>query len=221
MSTLLSGGGYDAGPQQNQEAAQQKSIQLATQNIQNAFAGFNPDWYQQQYQNVLASEEPQEQQQFKQASNQLGFKLADQGLGKSSQAKQLGESLASAQDTAQQGLASGAQSEVNQLKQQQEQAESNLIGEASVANTPGTVAGQAYNTASTLQSPLSAQPIGQLFGNWSNAYLAGTNAAGVNATNASQGLGSIGYGGGGDLPLGSSGSTGYGSSFMNSTSTVK
>lgn len=200
----LFGGGSDnqAKVQQQQYYDNKRAIKGATKNIQDSFAGFNPGFYDTQYKNLVAAAEPQEQQQFQQASDQLGFKLAGQGLGKSSQAKKLGESLGAQEAVAQQGISNAAHGQVNQLKQNVNQSESNLIGEASVANEPGQIAQGALQTASGFQSPLSLQPVGDLFQNWANTYLASRSNTGTNAGNAG-------------LPLSSSGSNGYGSSFMN------
>ena len=208
-SLFSSSGNQQAAQQQQQEQWQQQILGKVDNKITNEFAGYNPNFYTKEYNDLVASQEPQVQQQFATAGKNLGFKLANQGLGKSSQAKQLGESLTSANATAQENIANQANSQVNTLKQNVNQAEGNLISEANVANNPGQVAQQGLQVASGFQSPLSAQPVGDLFQNWANQYLAGSQNSGINAGNAGQGLAQ--YGG---IPASSASSGGYGSSFM-------
>ena len=200
----LGGGGVDSGPQRNAQVGQQKAVEAATGRINAAFAGFNPNFYAKQYKTLLDSQLPAEQQQFAQTKDQLGFKLANQGLGKSSQAKKLGESLAAQEDVAKQTIANAAQGGVNSLRQNIEQSRSNLIGEASVANQPGIVAGQALNTAAGFSGPSVMAPLGQLFAGWANTYLQGSNNNSVNNTISALS---------GALSGGSRGGSGYGSSF--------
>lgn len=210
----LFGGGSDnqAKTQQAQYYNNKRAVTSATKDIEGTFSGFNPKFYDEQYRNLVAAAEPQEQQQFKRTSDQLGFKLASQGLEKSSQATKLGESLRAQEDIAQQGIANQAHGQVNQLRQGVNQTESNLIGQASIANNPGEVAQGALQTASGFQSPLSLQPVGDLFQNWANVYLARSQNSGVNAGNAGAPL----LGGG---AFGTTG--GYGSSFMQPVQTVR
>lgn len=208
------GGGGDggAGAARNNQVQQQKAVTAATDRINQTYAGFNPRFYDEQYQKLVKSQMPAEQQQFSQAKDQLGFKLANQGIGKSSQARKLGESLTAQEDIAKQTIANAAQGNVNQLRQNIEQSRSNLIGEAAVANQPGSVANQALMTANSFQGPSVMAPLGQLFAGWSNTYLQGTNNSQVNNTIAAlNGL----YGSGSR-----SGSSGYGSTFNNPVTVV-
>src|ERR1035441_1220872 len=93
-----SSSGSDMRAQQQQ---QQAAIQSGMGTINNAFAGFNPQFYQgieSAYKNYAT---PQLYQQYQPITNQLGYKLANQGLlGSSSDQylhQQLGQQMGQAQ----------------------------------------------------------------------------------------------------------------------------
>jgi hypothetical protein len=161
--------------QQKQQSAQDAAIKGATQQINSAFSGFNPQFYQgvaNAYQNYAM---PQVQQQYQDTSNRLGFKLANQGLGSSSQARFLGGQLQDTMSNAQTQIGQQAVQQQNQLQQQIGQEKSQLIGQAQVANDPGAIAAQSLGVAQGFQTPSSFAPIGQLFNNFATQYLGNQN----------------------------------------------
>jgi hypothetical protein len=162
------GGASDLVKQQKQ---QQQAIENATKQINQSFAGYTPDWYQQQTSKFESAQMPQLQEQLGQTQKQLGFQLAGQGLGDSSAAKQLGESLSTEYGKQQQNVAQQALAQTQGLQRNIEQARSNLIGEASASQSPSTIAQQSLNVASEYAAPSAMQPLGQMFQNWSNMYL--------------------------------------------------
>lgn len=195
-----------------QQKQQQAAIASATDSINKNFAGFNPGFYQG-YTNAnvnygLGQLAPQLQQ----TQDQLGFKLAGQGLGKSSQADKLGESLQTETGNQKQNIVNNALGATNTLEQNVNQQKSNLINEANVANDPASVANQSLGIASGFSSPSPIAPIGQAFGNWANTWLGASNSKTYGSSLPS----SASYGGNG------SGSTygGYGGSLMNPVSSV-
>lgn len=201
-----SSGGADAAVAQ--QKAQQAAIQAATNQINKTFSGFDNNFYNQRTQAYENYALPQLGQQLQQTQNQLGFKLAGQGLGRSSAAKQLGESLATETGVQKQNIANEALAQTNQLKQNIAQQQSNLISQANVANDPSSVATQALSTASSFNAPSSFPALGQAFSNWANMYLGKVNNSIYSNPNMASVNSPFNY----SLPT-SSYTGGYGSSF--------
>lgn len=169
-------GGNNSGDLQAQQAQQQKALSGAINQINSAFSGFTPAFYGgvgQAYQNY---QEPFLQQQYKNTADQLGFKLANQGLEGSSQSRNLNSQLANTLGQAQTQVGQGALAQEQQLQQQVQQSHSNLISQAEAASDPGQVAGQALATASSFGSPSQFQPIGNMFTQFAQNYLGSQNA---------------------------------------------
>lgn len=155
--------------QHTQELAQSNAVGQVNQ----AFSGFTPDFYKgigTAYQNYA---EPQLQQQYQSTANNLGFKLANQGLGDSSQAGFLNSQLANTMSQGQNQIGQDAVGQENQLKQQVGQEQANMVGQAAVSTNPGAVASQALGVAQGFQTPSTFQPIGQLFSQFGQQYLGG------------------------------------------------
>ena len=170
----MSFGSSDAGAQARaQQEQQQKQIEQATSQINKSFAGFTPQFYNQRAQAYENYALPQYQQQFQDTQNQLGFKLAGQGLSDSSQATQLGEKLGQQGSQAQQQIAQTGIQGAQSLQQQVEQERQNLIGQANAASDPLSVANSAIGTAASFTAPSAFAPVGQFFQNFANTYLAG------------------------------------------------
>lgn len=171
------GGSGNAASLQQQQQQQDAAITGATNQINNAFSGFNPQFYQgvgQAYQNFAM---PQLQQQYQNTANQLGFKLANQGLGDSSQARMLGGQLNDQMASNQAQIGQQAIQQENQLQQQVGQEKSNLIGQATASNAPGQVGAQALGIAQGFGTPSTFAPIGNLFNNFATQYLGNQNNA--------------------------------------------
>lgn len=155
--------------------SQQKQLEMAQNNavgqVNNAFSGFTPDFYKgigTAYQNYAM---PQLQQQYQNSSNQLGFKLAGQGLGDSSQAQFLGSQLANTMSQGQTQIGQEAVNQENQLKQQVSQEQANLVGQASSSQNPNYAGAQALGVAQGFGTPSTFAPIGNLFNQFGQQYL--------------------------------------------------
>jgi len=194
-------GSSNAGDQlAGQQAQQQQWTDQSVQNINNAFAGFTPQFYQgvgQAYQNYQM---PLLQQQYQSNKDQTGFKLADQGLQNSSQAQNMYNQLNQANSQGQQQIAQGALGQQQTLQQQVSNEQANLIGQAQTATNPSAIGQQAISNAASFAAPSSFQPLGQMFNNYATQYLGNQQNNAYNpATLAllSQYGGYGGYGGGG------------------------
>jgi hypothetical protein len=202
------GGGGDAAAQARQQQQQQEQwTNQATTGINQAFSGFTPDFYKgvgNAYQQYAL---PQVQQQYQNSANQLGFKLAGQGLQKSSAANTMGNALANTMSQAQQTVGNTATQQENQLKGQVAQEQANLIGQAQTTSQPTQLSQMALAQAAGSASPSSFAPVGNMFNTFGQMYL-GNQAANTyngfsgnylnNITNP--GLFSLLGGGGNSLP---------------------
>jgi len=189
-------GSSNAGRQMADQQAQQEALtNQSVANINKAFAGFTPDFYKgisTAYQNYQM---PLLQQQYQQSANNLGFKLAGQGLQNSSQAQDLQNRLSQQNTQATQQIAQQGLSQAQQLQQQVGQEQSNLIGQAQTASNPNAIGQSAIAAASGFQAPSSFQPIGNLFANFSQQYLGNQLANTYNPATAL--LGGYGFNSGG------------------------
>ena len=215
---MCMGGGSSAADQATAlQQQQQAAITQATNQINQDFSGYNPQFYQNYTQANENQGLGQLAQQLQQTQNQLGFKTAGQGLDDSSAAQQLGQSLQQEAGTQKQNVVNQAIGATNSLEQNIQQQQANLVNQANVANDPSSVSQNALGIASSFSSPSPLAPIGQAFSNWANTWL------GANNYNT---YGSQGSGGGSTVPYNSTpygnsnASGGYGSTLMNPTSTV-
>lgn len=172
MGSILGGSGNAAASQaRKQQQQQQADITQATGQINNAFSGFTPQFYQNRAQAYTNYAEPQLNQQYQQTLQGLYGKLANQGLLNSSAAGQEKGALQQSLATQQQGIANQGISQSQQLQQQVSQEQANLIGQANAASQPLSVANQAVGAAAGFSAPSAFQPIGQAFQSFGNTYL--------------------------------------------------
>lgn len=170
------GGGGAVNQLQQQQAQQQAWTNQAVGNINNAFSGFGPAFFNKAGQAYSNWALPQVGTQYQQTKNQLLDKLAGQGILNSSAAGQADNALSGALNTAQQGVANNALGQEQQLQQQVGNEKSNLYAQAQTATNPSALGQQALEQASQISAPSTFAPLGQLFTGFGNQYLAGQNA---------------------------------------------
>ena len=163
--------GENSGVLLQQQGQQNKAINTSIGQIQNAFSGFTPNFYNNYAQSYVNSQMPSLQQQYNNNSQQLGFKYANQGLGKSTQQQQGFGALQDANNSAKTQIAQQGQQAVQQLQQQVAGQEGNLIGMAETANQPGQLGVNAQAQAASLQAPSTFAPIGNMFSQFASQYL--------------------------------------------------
>lgn len=193
------GGSSNAGDQLRAQQQQQQALtDQSVGKINQAFAGFTPSFYQGISNAYTNWAEPQLQQQYQQTQNQLGFKLANQGLGGkgTSQKQDMFNQLGQAQTQSQQQIAQQANQQSQNLQQQVAQEQAQLMGQAQTATDPSAVGQAATAAASGFSAPSSFQPLGQMFGNFSNLYLG--NQSQNTYSPAILSLLGLGYGGSGN-----------------------
>lgn len=134
--------------------------------------GFGPDFYKQRTQDYINFAMPQLQEQAGQTERNLAFKLQNQGLDQSSIGDTLNLSLLNEINRQAAGVGSTGIQQAQDLQKQIEGQRSNLISQLETSADPGSATSQALSTAAQFSAPSVYQPIGNLFGNWGNTYLA-------------------------------------------------
>lgn len=166
------GGGNPGAAIAQQEAERQRLITQGLGSVNQAFAGFGPDFYNKMQQNYLAATVPQVGQQFRTTQNQLASTMSNHGLLRSSAAQNLGSSLQQQLATNLFNVGNQATQAVQGLQKQVGQEKSNVIAQLQQSANPTLAATQATESASQFAAPSLVQPLGNLFQNWSNTYLA-------------------------------------------------
>lgn len=167
-------GGDDASKEiSEQQLARQNMIQQGLGNINRAFSGFDQSFYDRQRNAVLASQLPQVGDQFRAQSSQLGTALANRGLLRSSASANLGGSLQRELAQQQQNVFNQATQATQALQQQIGNQKGQLISQLQQSADPTLAAQRSVEAASQFSAPSIIQPLGNLFQNWANIYLAG------------------------------------------------
>jgi hypothetical protein len=156
----------------SQEKQQGWKANNAIGRINQAFTGFNPQFYggvQRAYNNFAL---PQLYQQYQGNSNALKANLANRGLLNSGAAQQGQRQLGQAVNFGQDQIANQGVQEAYNMQRQVEQERSGLIRQAQAASNPSSVAQQAIAMAGQVQGPSTFAPIGNMFGQLGNLFLA-------------------------------------------------
>ena len=157
---------------QAQQQQTQNALTQGGKNIESAFASFTPAYYagvQKNYENAAL---PQLFKQYRTTGQQVNYNLANRGLSRSSSAQQLGAGLQSELATQEQGVVNNAQAAAQHVQQNVANEKSQLYGQLQTSQNPSLVGQSALNTAAQTGAPSVFQPLGNLFSNWSNIYLA-------------------------------------------------
>ena len=168
---MCMGSGNAAADARQQQKQQEANINAATEQINNAFAGFTPQFYQDRTAAYEKFANPQLTQQYQNVNAGLTGKLANQGLLNSSAALNEQGALQQSLSQQQQGIANQGIAQSQQLQQQVAQEKNQLIAQANAANNPLSVAQGALGAASSFNAPSSFAPLGNLFQNFANTYL--------------------------------------------------
>ncbi len=168
----FSGGGDAAKEIESQQQQRAGLIQQGLGSINRSFSGFDQPFYDRQRQAVLNAQLPQVGDQYRSQLHQLGSTLADKGLLNSSAGAQLGGSLQKELAQQQVNVSNQATQAVQGLQQQIGQQKGQLITQLQQSADPTLAAQRSVESASSFSSPSLVQPLGNLFQNWSNIYLA-------------------------------------------------
>ncbi len=169
----MCGGGGDAAKEiEKQQQARAGLIQQGVGSINRSFAGFDPAFYERQRQSVLAAQLPQVGDQYRAQRSQLIGGLAGQGLLRSSAGANLGGALERELGQQQTNVSNQATQAVQNLQQQIGAQKGQLLSQLQQSADPTLAAQRSVESASQFSAPSLVQPLGNLFQNWSNIYLA-------------------------------------------------
>lgn len=153
-----------------QEAARKKAITIGTADINKAFSGFTPAFYQQRAQDYQDFALPQVAKQYRQARNDIGFNIANRGyFGGSAAQKQWGD-LADTYARATQNVADVGQSQAQALQSSVENAKNTQLGFLYQSADPAQAAQSATAAAASFQTPATFPMVAQQFGDLLNQY---------------------------------------------------
>lgn len=200
----MGGGGDPAAEARKQQQQQQQKIEAATGQINNAFAGFDPAFYQARTKAYETYAMPQLNQQYQNVQSGLYGKLANQGLLNSSAAGVEKGALQQSLAEQQQNIANAGLQQSQALQRQVGQEKANLIGQANVAADPLSVSQNALQSASGFSAPSPFAPLGQMFQGFGNMYLGSQVGNTYNPTLQSYMLGGSKQPAGGGAGLGMS-----------------
>ena len=183
-----------------QEAARQAAITTGMSNIDSQFSQFTPSFYNKAATDYTAAVTPGMESDYQTTKNNLTYALARSGILNSGAAVQRNESLAGQQAQNETQIANNAQNQSDTLQANVNTQKGQLVDQLQSSADPSSIAEQATAATSQLRADSPIQPLGNLFSDWSQQYLAG----GLN--NASQGqptnniwnnlMGNGGYGNG-------------------------
>lgn len=152
------------------EDKRQAAINTGTADINKAFAGFTPQFYNKRANAYIDYAMPQLADQYRQTSNQVGFGLANKGLSESSTAQKQWSDLFRANTSAKQGIADSAIGQSNQLQQSVANSKAQLLGQLYQTADPASANASAVSTAASFQTPSVFTPLANQFSNIVNQY---------------------------------------------------
>lgn len=164
------GGGSFGSSAAAAEKQRQMKIAAGTQGVNDQFAGFNPQFYQQRAQDYYNFAQPQLGQQFQQTKQAVLGNLANRGLSNSSTRNQQVGGLNRELANQRQGLYDTGQQQAQSLQQQVEQSRGNALNLLYQSADPGAATGQAQRAAAGFSVPSAFAPVGNLFSNLANMY---------------------------------------------------
>lgn len=160
---------------EQQRYEREVALTKGKKNIDKAFGVFTPEFYAQRKQDYLDFARPQLARQYGQSQNQLGFSLANRGLQRSSQARGATRDLNITMGDKQRQIVDQAQQQANSLQSGVEQQRNNLYGTLAATLDPSMAQTAALGAAQAYTAPSAFVPIGNLFADWSQNYLARLN----------------------------------------------
>lgn len=166
-----------------QEAARQANISKGMTDINNQFSGFTPSFYQNAASDYTKATTPQMMSDYRNTKNNLTYSLARAGILNSGAATQRNNSLNQQLSTNESQIANNAQGQSNTLQANVNTQKGQLVNQLEASADPTSISEQANAATSQLRAPSAIQPLGNLFADWTQQYLAGMES---NAYNQNQ-----------------------------------
>ena len=161
-----------ASEQQKEQQRREAILRAGTTRINRVFGQFTPDFYNDRVNAYLAYALPQLNEQAIRTNNDLAYKTANQGLGRSSVHRGLVSSLLSEIGKQKQSIVDYGIAQAQDLRRDVIGNKMALLSQMNSATDPSMVASEAMSNASQFTAPSMFAPIGQMLNNWSNIYLA-------------------------------------------------
>lgn len=159
--------------QKKQEKERKANITSGRAQIDTAFQGFDPNYYNDYQKSYLGYYNPQIDKQFGDTNRELTYRLADRGLLESSVGAESIGNLFRQYGDKKSDVANAAIDAANKLKSQVQDTKTNLYSLNESASDPATVAAAAAGQASAIAQPQNYNALGSLFADaltpW-NAY---------------------------------------------------
>ena len=172
------------------ESQRQGNIAQGEGQLDAQFSQFNPQFYQNYTQKVLGAETPQLMSQYATTGKNLTYALARGGNVNSSAAEQENQSLQNQLGVNEATVANRAVDQTNELRSNVNNQKAELTNQLVQGGQPSSVASQAAASVSQDRAPSAIQPLGNLFGDWANTYLANKTAQAFSG-NGQQPLGAL------------------------------
>lgn len=163
-----------------QEQARQSRIASGQTAIDTAFQGFNPDYFNNYSKSFLDYYNPQADEQFGKAKQDLRYKFARSGTLNSTPAQTKFGDLIKSYGDARDQIAANANAATNDLRGRVDQTKGNLYQQNAVAADPSAASVNAVGQAGSLMTPPAYSPLADLFGGLINtgaSYAAGKQQA--------------------------------------------
>lgn len=159
-----------------QEEARQKRINTGLTNIDQTFAHFDDKFYNDRTKGYETFAMPQEQMQEDKARRSLAFSLANAGLTGSGSDVSRNATLDKTAAIQKQAVVDRGIGAATELRGQVADQRSSLVNQLEQTADPNIAATGAYAAASTLHAPTAMEPLGDLFGDFTRAYVTNQTA---------------------------------------------
>lgn len=153
-----------------QEARRQAAIKKGTTDIDNAFAGFTPDFYKKREQAYQDFAMPELGKQYDQTKSQIGFNLANRGLTTSGAANRQWGELAKTMTSAKQNVVDSGISQAQMLQQQVEASKNQQLANLYQSADPSNAGSQAVASAASFARPSTFPALASQFNGLLNQY---------------------------------------------------
>ena len=156
---------------QQLSVAQSKALDQGMAGIDQAYAGYTPDFYEKYRKSIIKAGIPTINREFQKGQNQLGFALANQGLQKSGAGMRLGDTLAQELTDSKMALSDRALSQEQALQMQVANFRNQQVAQLQSAVAPTQVAMSGLGGALGVQPPSALAPIAADLQNFGSQYL--------------------------------------------------
>lgn len=184
MGWVIPVGGSGGADPAKIEAQRQSRINSGMASIDNAFKGFDNNFFNQRAQDYTSFALPQAQKQYDTTRKSLAYSLARNGLSNSSAAVNENQALNDTRNQKIGDIANEGQNQANALRGQVASQRTNVTNQLLSSSDPSLAHESALSATAGLNAPSAFAPIGTLFSDFSQTYL--NNAQARTYSNSNQ-----------------------------------